>query len=76
MNEGRTTVVLTDANALINLMHIDQRSLLKRLPGYRFVVPDHVIAEIERESQANALRQTIEDGILEPATITGPDEVC
>ena len=40
------TVVVTDTSILINLVHTGHLSLLGRLPGFRFVVPDEVIAEV------------------------------
>jgi hypothetical protein len=32
---------------LINLIHIGQLNLLRQLPGYRFVVPEHVTGEVQ-----------------------------
>ena len=34
-------IVVTDANVLINLMHVARLDLCARLPGDGFVVPDH-----------------------------------
>ena len=39
-------VVITDANILINLIHIGQLPLLGSLVEFDFVVPDEVVAEI------------------------------
>jgi predicted nucleic acid-binding protein len=44
-----TVVILTDANVLINLIHIGQLDLLRQLPGYRFVVPEHVTDEVQQD---------------------------
>jgi len=73
--DHHTTVVLMDANVLINLIHIGQLDLLGRLPGLRFVVPDHVMVEITEMGQAEALRLAVEAKVLEPTTITSLDEM-
>jgi predicted nucleic acid-binding protein len=73
--ESRTTVVLTDANVLINLIHIGQLRLFRQLPGFRFVVPDHVVAEINQRNQEDALCQAINEGMLEQTAITDLDEM-
>jgi hypothetical protein len=41
-----TTVIVTDANVLINLTHIGRLSLLAALHSYSFRVPREVLAEI------------------------------
>jgi predicted nucleic acid-binding protein len=74
-DKSGTTVVLTDANVLINLIHIGQLSLLRQLPGFRFVVPDHVVAEIKQRNQADALCQAINEGMLEQTSITDLNEM-
>ena len=40
-----TTVVITDANVLINFMYIGQLALLSDLPTYRFQLPVEVLHE-------------------------------
>ena len=42
MNAPTTRVVVTDANVLINFMHVGRLSLCAELPNLEFVVPDHV----------------------------------
>ncbi len=42
MNAPTTRVVVTDANVLINFMHVGRLSLCADLPNLEFVVPDHV----------------------------------
>jgi hypothetical protein len=37
-------IVVTDANVLINLIHVEVLPLLGRLPGYEFVVVDEALA--------------------------------
>lgn len=51
MTEPPTIVVVTDANLLINLIHVGRLPLLGELPGYRFVVPEAVAAEVTMEDQ-------------------------
>jgi hypothetical protein len=38
-------VVVTDANILINLIHVGRLDLLGKLPPYSFVVPEEVVKE-------------------------------
>lgn len=58
------TIVVTDANVLINFLHMQRLDLLGSLPGYRFVVPEHVVREILRPEQATLLTQAFDDGTL------------
>jgi predicted nucleic acid-binding protein len=74
-DKSGTTVVLTDANVLINLIHIGQLRLFRQLQGFRFVVPDHVVAEINQRNQEDALCQAINEGMLEQTSITDLDEM-
>jgi predicted nucleic acid-binding protein len=41
-----TRVVVTDANVLINLLHVSRLDLLSTLPGHEFVVPEHVAGRL------------------------------
>lgn len=71
-----TVVILTDANVLINLIHIGQLELLRHLPGYRFVVPEHVMAEINQDDQDRCLAEAMADNVLEASAITDLDEMA
>jgi predicted nucleic acid-binding protein len=62
-------VVLTDANIIINLIHINSLTLLARLPGYEFVVPDEVVGEVIDPVQRQILQTTIDSGALRTITI-------
>ena len=57
------SVVVTDANVLINFCHIGQLPLLGALTPYRFLVPEEVINEITEPAQqtevGNALAQEL-----------------
>ena len=68
--------VLVDANALINFIHMGQLDLLEKLKGYRFLVPEHVAAEITREDQAEAVEEAVQCGILEQTVITDMKEIA
>lgn len=57
---ARVQVVVTDANILINLLHIGRLSILGGLAQFQFVVPDEVAAEILDEEQAAALQAAID----------------
>jgi len=63
-------IVVTDANVLINLMHVGRLGFCGRLPGYEFVVPEHVQAEIREPTQRATLDATIARGMLHLETIT------
>ncbi len=71
-----TVVILTDANVLINLIHIGQLDLLRQLPGYRFVVPEHVADEVQQDDQARRLAEAMADEVLAPTAITDLDEMA
>lgn len=60
----KVQVVVTDANILINLIHVGRLSILGSLPQFEFVVPAEVVAEILIEEQAAALRAAIDAGHL------------
>ena len=60
MGKGKTSVVVTDANVLINLMHCQRLKLLGELPGFEFVVPDHVADEILRTEQKTMLAEAVD----------------
>lgn len=51
MTSGPISVVVTDANVLINFCHIGQLPLLGALTPYRFFVPQEVINEITDSAQ-------------------------
>ena len=67
---GTVRVVVTDANILINLIHAGHLSLLGKLPGFSFVVPDEVVAEVSDPEQEQALSKALGEGILIQESIT------
>jgi hypothetical protein len=63
-------IVVTDANVLINLMHVARLDLCSRLPGYEFVVPDHVREEITDANQRMALDDAVLRSVVRIEAIT------
>lgn len=57
-------IVVTDANVLINLMHVSRLALLARIPNHEFVVPEHVREEITTPEQRATLDAAVTDGWL------------
>lgn len=70
----KLTVVI-DSNILINLMHISRLDLLAKIPGLRFCVPEHVVAEITDKAQRLLLLKAIQDKTLRMVKITDPSEI-
>jgi len=70
-------VVITDTSVLINFLVLDQTSLLARLPNHRFVVTDHVRAEVTEHftEQLQRLEAAFAAGILEEIHVTDLPEV-
>lgn len=57
-------VVVSDANVLINLTHIDLLGLLGFVPGYELVVPEQVVGEITDPRQSLVLQGAIAEGVV------------
>jgi predicted nucleic acid-binding protein len=68
-------VVVTDANILINLIHIGRLDLLGKLPPYSFVVPEEVVKEVKEPNQAVALHTAISSGLLQEVQLVAPAEL-
>lgn len=64
LDEDRISVVVADTSVLINLIHVKFLDILGRLPGYDFVVPEQVVAEVTDPPQAAALRLALEQRLL------------
>lgn len=69
-------IVVTDANVLINLIHVDRLDLLAKLPGYEFVVPDHVIEEITVPDQRSRIDDALTNAWLRKASIVDVPEIA
>jgi len=63
-------IVVTDANVLINLMHVSRLGLLVKIPNHEFVVPEHVREEITSPEQRATLDAAVSDGWLKIEIIT------
>jgi len=68
-------VVVTDANVLINLIHVGRLGLLSALPGYKFVVPREVEAEVRIPAQARELARAFDAGHVERTSFSGIEEL-
>ena len=75
MTEVQGTVVVADANVLINLIHTGRLDLCAGLPDLEFLIPEHVNAEITRPEQRAALDAAIEAGIFRVVPITDPEAI-
>ena len=66
-------IIVTDANVLINLIHIDSLALLGRLSGLHFIVVEEVIREVSEPDQARALAHAIQHGWISQEPLETPD---
>ena len=71
----RSRLVVTDANVLINLAHVKRLGLLGSLPGYEFVVPPEVEAEVTAPPQSSALEQAFGSGLVKKRSFTTTEEL-
>ncbi|MEZ6097679.1 MAG: hypothetical protein R3E01_01785 [Pirellulaceae bacterium] len=71
------TIVITDASVLINFLVLDRAGLLARLTGHRFVVTDHVRAEITDHypEQVQRLEAAFFAGVVEEIRVSSLQEV-
>jgi predicted nucleic acid-binding protein len=70
------TIIVTDANILINLIHVERLELLGALSAYRFVVPDHVAVEITIPGQQQQLQGALDRHDLAQESLTTPEELA
>jgi len=63
--------IATDANVLINFIHIGQLELLGALPDITFVVPGEIVNEVTDPMQAAALRKAFAAGHVHKSDLTG-----
>lgn len=71
------TIVITDTSVLINFLVLDQVALLASLSTHRFVVTDHVRAEITAHypEQLQRLEAALSSQVLEEIRVTDLAEV-
>lgn len=74
-DEETVCVVVSDANVIINFIHIEQLDILSALPGLKFVVPEHVVDEITDSDQKSVLEIALNNNHLEQVIITEMEEM-
>lgn len=75
MTSETGTVVVTDANVLINLIYVSRLGLCADLPGLSFAVPDHVSSEVRRPEQREQLDAALKSGALQLCSISEPEDI-
>src|ERR1700693_5887589 len=73
--DGRLLVVC-DACVLINFLLVGRPDLLTANRDYRFIITEHVFAEVTDLAQAEQLRACVADGGLETTEVTDPGELA
>jgi predicted nucleic acid-binding protein len=71
-----TRVVVADANILINLCHARSLVLLEQLPGYEFVVPGEVDAEITDPEQRRLVDELFARGKVQRQSLASAGELA
>ena len=71
----RKRIVVTDANVLINLIHVRRLGLLGALSDYEFVVPPEVEAEVKTPKHAKALAQAFAKNHMQRQSFTTTNEL-
>lgn len=69
-------VVVTDANILINLCHAGLLVLLEQLPGYEFVIPGEVDAEVTDPEQRRMVDELFARGKVERQSLASVGELA
>ncbi|MBK8229362.1 MAG: hypothetical protein IPK72_01995 [Candidatus Eisenbacteria bacterium] len=69
-------LVLVDSSVLLSFLNIDRVDLLGRLPGYTFLITDHVRGEVlnHYEEQLSRLGAAIREGWLRETRVEAPAE--
>ena len=69
-------IVVTDANVLINLIHVDALTMVASLPDYEFVVIDAVVAEVTDPQQAAVLQTAFAQNHLQKDSLADLDALA
>jgi predicted nucleic acid-binding protein len=69
-------IVIADTSVLINLAHTGHLRFLGITPGYRFLVTDEVLAEVQDPAQKLMLENAIADGVIESTMIQTIEELA
>lgn len=75
MTDEESSIIATDANILINFMHLDRLDVLGTLPGCRFIAPQEVTNEITDEVQVLILQNAFEAAHIEQTALSSIDEL-
>jgi len=71
----KTRVVVTDTCILINLIHVDRLTMLGTLPGYAFIIPDHVYEEVIDPEQRRMLDRVLAQGGIDKEPLVDMDAI-
>ena len=69
-------IIVTDSTVIINFTHMGRLDLFGKLPGFEFVVPEHVAAEITVAAQLEALREACTQGWVKRESLTDLGELA
>ena len=69
-------IVVTDANVVINLLHVDALPIVAGLSDYEFVIVDHAAEEITDEQHALALQIAFDQGHLKRVSLVNSDALA
>lgn len=69
-------IVIADTSVLINLIHAGHLGLLGSTPGYRFLISDEVLAEVQDPAQNSLVDSAIRDGLIDQTTIQTAEELA
>jgi predicted nucleic acid-binding protein len=72
---ARNEDAATDTSLLLNFLRLDRFDILARLPGFRFLVLNHVIAEVTAPDQADRLSQALANGAIVEFELTDLDAI-
>ncbi len=75
MPEQTARVIVSDANVLINFVHIGRLDLMGLLSGLEFVIPEEVKAEIKNPEQRAAVQAAVDAGHIGETRITDHSEI-
>jgi len=73
---GTISVVITDTSVLINLAHTGHLRLLGSTPGFRFLLSEEVLAEIQDPAQREMVDTVILNGFLALTRIETTSELA
>lgn len=77
MDQAETIrIVIADTSVLINLAHTGHLRLLGGTPGYRFLVTDEVLAEVQDPAQKAMVDGAIANGLIETTMIQTVEELA